>query len=284
MGLSSDVELVDCAFGLVPKGCPLSYQCPVPSSHDYSPHNDAPPPPPLPLASHAVEKVFLPPTLNDKDKMYMITLETSWDAAHHLEFSTRGASESLEELRKLRITNHFREICHIKGGRSNGEHLAFMMQRGTRESKASKRDREQRSEALREYCKHVFVNWSPCGMVVHPDAPWLGATPDGLVYDPSEKPKYGLVHVRCPKIRSFVDCQFLDFQFGILELRKSHRYYWQMQGEMMVTGMAWCDFVVYTEDDILVQRIYRNQAMILSMKPKLDNFFFQYYLPGLPAV
>ncbi|XP_071750617.2 uncharacterized protein LOC139907971 isoform X1 [Centroberyx gerrardi] len=284
MNLTANVELVDCAFGKVPKGCPLSYQCPVPSSRDYSPHEDAPPPPSLPLASHRLEPVAALPDLSASEQELVEGLQVSWDAAHDLERSTCGLSESVEELRKSRLTSRFREICHLKSGRSHAQHLLFKIQRETSMSRMKKLEKEQMPEALREYCEHVFVNWSPCGLVVHPDAPWLGAMPHGLVYDPKESPEYGLVHVKCSPTRSFADCQFLDSQCGVLELKKTHAYYWQMQGEMMLTGTEWCDLVVYTDEDILVQRVYRDKAVTKAMKEKLDLFFFHYYLPSLTIV
>ncbi|KAM4613259.1 uncharacterized protein ACJ7VT_011392 [Polymixia lowei] len=276
----SNVELVDCTFGRVPKDCPLSYQCPIRSSYDYRPQDDAPPPPCLPLASYKLEPVLSTHNLSDKEQERMEALEITWAAAHNLECATRGLDESVEGLRQSRLTSRFREICHLRG-KSRAQHLAFKMRRGMPESKALKMNKEQRPEALREYCKYAFVNWSPCGLVVHPDAPWLGAIPDGLIYDPTENPKYGLVHVKYCKIRNFVDYRFLHYQYGVLELKKTHSYYWQMQGEMMVTGTDWCDLVVFTDDDILVQRVYRNKAITKVMKEKLDNFFFSYHLPGL---
>lgn len=53
-------------------------------------------------------------------------------------------------------------------------------------------------QAAKEYAQYNNVNYSPCGLVVHPQAPWLGASPDGLVYDPNATPAYGLVEIKCP--------------------------------------------------------------------------------------
>ncbi|KAF1391411.1 hypothetical protein PFLUV_G00041840 [Perca fluviatilis] len=281
MGLTENVELVDCAFGKVPKGSPLSYQCPVPSGQDYKTHDDAPPRPLLPRSSHKLEVMLPSRSLNAKEAEHMEVMEITWEDARSLEHSTRGSEEAVEELRKLRLTSHFREICKLKPGRSNAKLLIFKMQKGLSRRKTAQIEKQMKAEALREYCNHLCVNWSPCGLVVHPNAPWLGALPDGLVYDPKEKPSFGLVHVKCTRFRSFIECGFLFCQDGVLQLKKSHSHYWHIQGEMMVTGTEWCDLLVFSKDDILVQRIYRDLVVINVMKKKLDNFFFQFYLPCL---
>lgn len=51
--------------------------------------------------------------------------------------------------------------------------------------------------ALKDYAVLKNLNWTKCGLVIHPDAPWLGAMPDGLVYDPLERPSFGLVEIKC---------------------------------------------------------------------------------------
>ncbi|XP_045885507.1 uncharacterized protein LOC123956974 [Micropterus dolomieu] len=281
MGLTEDVELVDCAFGQVPKGCPLSYQCPVPSSQDYKTYDDAPPRPLLPLSYHALEPVLALPTLNAKEQEHMNIMQITWEAARSLEHSTRKCKELVEEMCKLRLTTRFREICKLKPGRSHADHLIFKIQKGFPKYKVSPVDEEMKAEALREYCRQLSVNWSPCGFVVHPNAPWLGAQPDGLVYDPNENPNFGLVHIKCINSRSFIDCGFLVFKDGVLQLKKNHSYYWHIQAEMMVTGTSWCDLLVFSREDLLVQRIYRDTVFINTMKKKLTDFFFYYYLPSL---
>ncbi len=284
MGLTEDVELVDSAFGKVPKGCPLSYQCPVPSNRDYKTYANAPPRPLLPLSYHTLEPMLDLPSLSAKEQEHLKIMHITWEAAHSLEHSTRpphGHKELVEPLQKLRLTSRFKEICKLKPGRSHAAHLIFKIQKGFPRCKTAQIEKEMKAEALREYCRQLCVNWFPCGLVVHPNAPWLGALPDGLVYDPKEKSSFGLVHVKCISFRSFMDCRFLVCRDGVLQLKKTHSYYWHIQGEMMVAGTSWCDLLVFSREDVLVQRIYRDTVIINIMKKKLDNFFFYYYLPSL---
>ncbi|KAK2914838.1 uncharacterized protein [Channa argus] len=149
MDLTTDVELVDCAFGKVPKGCPLSYQCPLPSSKDYVTHDDAPPRPQLPLTDNRLEKVltFLP--LNPKEQEHMNVMQMTWDGAHSLEKSTREHKELVDDLRKQRLTCRFREICKLKPGCSHAVQLISKIRKGVSKCKTAKIEEEMKAEVLR---------------------------------------------------------------------------------------------------------------------------------------
>nr|XP_057910410.1 uncharacterized protein LOC131105917 [Doryrhamphus excisus] len=148
-------------------------------------------------------------------------------------------------------------------------------------SHTSKEEEEVKSQALREYCRSMCVNWSPCGNVVHPNTPWLGALPHGMVYDPKEDPSFGLVHVSCSGLQSFMACRFLSSENGVVRLKSNAPHYTHIQGELMVTGMAWCDLVVVAKDDVLVQRIYRDGSTVDWVRKKLAVFYFNYFLPRI---
>ena len=63
------------------------------------------------------------------------------------------------------------------------------------------------------------VDHYPCGSVIPPDAPWVGASPDGLTFDPSEPSQFRLFEMKCPDVRSYVDCPYLKMNSGKLELK-----------------------------------------------------------------
>ena len=96
--------------------------------------------------------------------------------------------------------------------------------------------------------------------------PFLGASPDGAVHDPSNvQQPFGFLKVKCPYSFSNKSVQEacssssffceMDDSTGQIKLKESHQYYAQVQGQMGVGGRPWCDFVVYTKKDISVQRI-----------------------------
>ncbi len=79
-----------------------------------------------------------------------------------------------------------------------------------------------------------------------------GSSPDGIVYDPKGQSVFGLVEIKCPNVASYVDCPYIKISEGTHTLRKSHPYFWQIQGQMLISGLDWCDFVVYTQEDMFI--------------------------------
>ena len=176
------------------------------------------------------------------------------------------------QLRRPRLTaSRFRELCHVHDNSEDG--LAHRILQGTRQTAAMRRGLELEADAIWEYCQIKRVNHYPCGFVIHPDAPWLGASPDGLVFDPAESVQFGLIEMKCPNLKSYVDCSYIRMQSGNLELKKTHAYYWQVQGQMLLTGLTWCDFVILAEDDLLIQWIYRDNDVCKVIREKNRQFF-----------
>ena len=122
---------------------------------------------------------------------------------------------------------------------------------------------------------------SPCGLIVHPDHPHLAASPDGLV---------GLdavVEVKCPAKGKDAEAKpgnafpFLEYRHGKIALKKSHNYYDQVQGQLLLSERRKCYFLVYTFVSLKVIQIeYDPEYCHSSLLPKLnafyDNFFLKY--------
>ncbi|XP_054639949.1 uncharacterized protein LOC129186099 isoform X2 [Dunckerocampus dactyliophorus] len=267
-----DLELMDTALGNVFKGPAWSCQS---SRQDFTYHSDAPQCPQLPLKNHCLKLVTTLPKVSARQlKDVKVFMGINCDAPSNLENILEHKEEQLQQ---FHLSNSFLSGPSI---RSHQTPLILKMVNKSC-SHTSEQEEEERSQALREYCRSICVNWSPCGMVVHPNIPWLGALPHGMVYDPKEDPMFGLVHISCSSLQSFMACPFLSFENGVVRLKTNALHYWHIQGELMVTGMSWCDLVVVAKDDILVQRIYRDRGTIEGMKKKLDIFYFHYYLPSI---
>ena len=104
--------------------------------------------------------------------------------------------------------------------------------------------------------------------------PELACSPDGLVMDPSlsdhQLGKYGLLEVKCPLMLEEKDVKDFDkvlskkqiSQFslerrdGSMKLKTKHRYYYQVQMRLAVTGLKWCDFVVWSSVDDILDRVH----------------------------
>uniref|UniRef100_A0A3B1IFD2 YqaJ viral recombinase domain-containing protein n=1 Tax=Astyanax mexicanus TaxID=7994 RepID=A0A3B1IFD2_ASTMX len=243
MGISKDIPLVESAFGRVQAGSPLSYK--QPAAKDYiAPHHDAPLRPAIPSDAYRLAPSDCMFVCSEKEHLHLKSLTITWDMAHKIECATRKQSEcgGWHQLRKPRLTSsRFREICSVRG-QSSGERLADSILNGCRQTAAMRRGIAMEPAALQEYSQTRNVNIYPCGFVVHPDSPWMGSSPGGLVYDPTGNPLYGLVEVKCP----IVDCSYLERKLGTLQLKCNHYYYWQIHWQLLITGMDWCDFVFFS--------------------------------------
>jgi hypothetical protein len=99
---------------------------------------------------------------------------------------------------------------------------------------------------------HVELLVNDCGLIVNVTCPFLGASPDALVS--CKCCGNGAVEVKCPysnRIQTILQYMESDnscfcFVDGEISLRKSHSYHYQVQAQMHVCDVLYCDFVVCT--------------------------------------
>ena len=117
---------------------------------------------------------------------------------------------------------------------------------------------------------------------------FLGASPDGVVKDNSDSVR--LVEVKCPyKARERNIEEMLDDpsfccerENGQIRLKRKHDYYFQVQGQMSITGIHQCDFVVWTPLDLFITRIeYDPLFWSTQCYQKLKSFYFNFVLPEI---
>ena len=112
-------------------------------------------------------------------------------------------------------------------------------------------------ELYQELHPEISVNES--GLVVHPDKPFLAASPDRVLVDPVSG-EQGVLEVKCP---SSVDvpptCAAGQLPSFCLEkvdehtrLKRSHPYFWQVLGQMACCKVRYCDFVVMSGGELFV--------------------------------
>ena len=131
---------------------------------------------------------------------------------------------------------------------------------------------EKEAVAVKEYVSHQHsyghpdLTVSPSGFIFSVTHSFLGASPDGAVYDPSNMSQpFGFLEVKCLYSARNVTpveactlpgfCCETDTTAGLLTLKKGHPYYSQVQGQMAIGERPWCDFVVFTGKGLSVQRI-----------------------------
>lgn len=133
---------------------------------------------------------------------------------------------------------------------------------------------------------------STCGLTVCPSCPWLGATPDRVVYDPREEPPFGLIEVKCPwsKRSDPLNTALASEDFCVQlngdtpELKVSSEYYAQVMGQMFCSGLKWTHFVVYAEKWIVMCKVVFSESSSLAMKSKLDRFYFKHAVPFVASL
>lgn len=101
-----------------------------------------------------------------------------------------------------------------------------------------------------------------CGFFAHQEI-MTGASPDGLIGDD------GVLEIKCPNTATHIET-----------LKKQSlptQYYWQVVGEMWITGRKWCDFVSYDprmpeNAAIFIKRIKRNEEEVQKLKDEVNKF------------
>ncbi len=143
--------------------------------------------------------------------------------------------------------------------------------------------------------RHPNLCVMAAGFFIQREHEWLGASPDNWVIDPdNESGNTGLAEYKCPyAAREMTPQEAVEKKLGPFCLEKSdgsfrlkmkHKYFHQVQGQMAVTGMPWCDFVVWTPHGLHVERIFFDKAVWdQRMFPKLQKFFDDAMLPELVA-
>lgn len=134
-----------------------------------------------------------------------------------------------------------------------------------------------------------IVEMQKMGLIVNPNFPYLGASPDMFVtLTKGGEVSHGLVEVKSlSKNRNLTPCEaaqiekFYSFNDDKLEISKEHAYYYQVQGQLAICNVDWCDFVVWTPCGIEVQRVYKDNVFWNSVLPKLSDFYFRHILPAL---
>ncbi|MCH9715574.1 MAG: YqaJ viral recombinase family protein, partial [Gammaproteobacteria bacterium] len=117
----------------------------------------------------------------------------------------------------------------------------------------------------------VDVQLSETGLVINPDRPWMGNSPDGLIdltYASGRKER-GLLEIKCPYSKRF-------YKEGV-----PIYYYCQIQGTMGNIGFPWCDFVVWTPQETQITRVGFDQEFWTgTLLPGLEDFYFNMYVPA----
>ena len=117
----------------------------------------------------------------------------------------------------------------------------------------------------------------------------MGASPDRIVT--CECCGRGVLEVKHPfscKDKTFLEATaetrfFLTKQNGTFILKRNHAYYYQIQLQMKVCGTSFGDFIVWRENELVVERIANDDTFLTEALEKATNFFKLGVLPEVLA-
>lgn len=130
--------------------------------------------------------------------------------------------------------------------------------------------------------RHEDPNIHKCGLYIKPDIPYIGASPDRVLT--CKCCGRILVEVKCPyshrssnKLSDFKDEYFNEN----LNLKKTHRWYYQVQTQLNVTEVEFCFFIVWTPKLTVISLEQVNREWFKEKLSKLQSFYIQNILPVL---
>jgi hypothetical protein len=223
-------------------------------------------------------------------------IELNQNSAIDLEKSTRQQSHSTtwKTERESRLTSsNFGEVERRKKVPSDSFINKLLVGVDLKNIPQIRHGNENEGPARQRYIEYKKKQGSPVsvyrsGLVVNPLAPHLGASPDGHVIDGSCSPdlRNGVLEIKCPSSKKYSNLEgalnctafCLELKDNKTQLKMSSNYIQQIQGQMLLCGVSWCDFVVYLKcsDELFVQRIPFDEKACEKMYKILSDFYVKY--------
>lgn len=136
----------------------------------------------------------------------------------------------------------------------------------------------------KEATKHQNFECHRSGLHLSAAYPFIGATPDAITS--CSCCGRGVVEFKCPfllrdaqDITTSISC--LSYTGGKLQLLDNHAYYYQIQTQMTVCHVDFCDFVVWGPNVLHIERVRRNDQFCRNIFSSARQFFRNVILPEL---
>ena len=144
---------------------------------------------------------------------------------------------------------------------------------------------EKEAEAVNAFRQKINLCVFKTRLLVHPQAPWLGYSPDGLLLMDGE---LKTLEVKCPvqgigaKAEEIAKTLIYLYasEDGPCKLKQKLKYYGQVQYGRFITGAKKSHFLIYSNFDqsyVLIV-IERNEKLIRELFVTLQNMYFKYCL------
>lgn len=126
------------------------------------------------------------------------------------------------------------------------------------------------------------------GLVINKQYPHLSASPDGIVQCPCCGK--GCLEIKCLKtyedgipqpdtVQAMSSNDYpIDDNF---ELKKTHRFYTQVQGHMIICDLDYYDFYLWSKTSSIGMRVFRDYEFIDKLLKKITLEYKEYILPAI---
>lgn len=145
------------------------------------------------------------------------------------------------------------------------------------------------SFALIQRQQHEDFCIKDAGFFVSTNIPYIGATPDGIVS--CKCCGKGIIEIKCPFCLKDKSLDQIGSGFcldkadnGQFFLKRDHQYYYQIQMQLNVTQVKYCDFVVWTNNSFnstFLERIFRDDDFFKTSITTARIFYVNAILPEL---
>ena len=132
---------------------------------------------------------------------------------------------------------------------------------------------------------HPGFTFKDSGLFIDTNNPFLGASPDGIAQcDCCEE---RVVEIKCPYCfkEGLPDEDSTNFcmvnKEGKWSLKQNHAYFYQVQLQLHVCNLNYADFVLWTKQDTIVERLDKNSAFIREKTEIVKYFFTNGCLPEI---
>ena len=77
------------------------------------------------------------------------------------------------------------------------------------------------------------------------------------------------------------DSLFSETVGNQITLKRNHMHWFQVKGQLLVSGAKFCDFVTYTKQDLLIERIEHYEGVMTQILERLSNVDIAHVVPKL---
>lgn len=136
--------------------------------------------------------------------------------------------------------------------------------------------------------RHQGLKIEESGFFISTEYGFLGATPDGLVS--CKCCGNGVIEIKCPfcqRDKDLTECMknknfcLESTPDGKHQLKGNHPYFYQVQVQLFCTGRSHCDFIVWTEKSIYVERITADERFMKGNLLKVKEFVTRCLIPEI---